>query len=147
MKLFIATDHGALEAKNNLLHFLKEELGHEAIDLGTHSSDSCNYPELATDLAKSVVKENARGVLLCGSGIGVSVVANKYRGVTAALCRTVEDARLSREHNNSNVICFGGRVSTLEDMKEMLKVWLSTDFEGGRHETRTNMFSQLGTEV
>jgi ribose 5-phosphate isomerase B len=146
MKLFIATDHGALEEKNELVAFLKE-LGHEVTDLGTNSSESCHYPEFATSLATNVVKERARGVLLCGSGIGVSVVANKYAGITAALCRTVDDARLSREHNNSNVICFGGRVSSVADMKEMLKVWLATEFEGGRHEIRTNMFSELGTKI
>jgi len=147
MKIFIATDHGALESKESLALFIKEELGHELVDLGTHSLDSCNYPEYATSLATNVVKENALGVLLCGSGIGVSIVANKYQGITAALCRTTEDAKLSRAHNNSNVICFGGRFTSTEEMKEMIKVWLATEFEGGRHEVRTKMFENLGTKI
>lgn len=146
MKLFIATDHGALEAKNHLVKFLNE-LGHEVEDLGTHSTESCHYPEYASKLAREVVQQEGRGVLLCGSGIGVSVVANKYAGITAALCRSIDDARLSREHNNSNVICFGGRVSSNEEMEAMLKTWLETEFEGGRHEIRTNMFAELGTKI
>lgn len=146
MNIIIATDHGALEQKNELKSFI-EELGHTVEDLGTHSSDSCHYPEYAISLATRVVESHSRGVLLCGSGIGVSVVANKFKGITAALCRSEEDAKLSREHNNSNVICLGGRTSTIEEMKEMVKVWLATEFEGGRHETRTNMFSDLGESL
>lgn len=146
MKIFIATDHGALEQKNELAKYLLAS-GHEVIDLGTHTPDSCHYPEYATSLAREVVKHQSFGILLCGSGIGVSVVANKFKGITAALCRTVDDARLSREHNNANVICFGGRVSTVEDMKVMAETFLNTKFEGGRHETRTQMFANLGTEL
>ena len=146
MKIFIASDHGGIDQKNSLVPFLKE-LGHEVIDLGTNTTDSCHYPEYASALAKQVVKNQARGILVCGSGIGVSVVANKYKGITAALCRTLDDARLSREHNNSNVICFGGRTSTQEEIEEMTRVWLSTDFEGGRHKTRTDMFANLGSEI
>lgn len=146
MKLYIATDHGALEAKNELRDYLLKS-GYEVEDLGTHSNESCHYPEYASKLAKEVVNNNCMGVLLCGSGIGVSVVANKFTGVTAALCRTEDDARLAREHNNANVICFGGRVSTIEEMKKMIFVFLSTAFEGGRHEIRTKMFEKLGTSV
>lgn len=147
MKLFIATDHGALEQKNQLVSFLIEELGYQVEDLGTHSNESCHYPEYAISLAEKVIKENGRGILLCGSGIGVSVVANKFKGITAALCRSVSDAKLSRQHNNSNVICFGGRASSIENIKEMTQAWLDTDFEGGRHEIRTDMFKNLGEEV
>ena len=146
MNLYIATDHGALEQKNELKSYV-EQLGHSVEDLGTFSSDSCHYPEYAISLATKVVNSGGRGILLCGSGIGVSVVANKFKGVTAALCRSVEDAKLSREHNNANVICLGGRSSSIEQMKEMVKVWLSTEFEGGRHEGRVgkkpDLFSDL----
>lgn len=146
MKLYIATDHGALDAKNELRDYLLKS-GYEVEDLGTNTFDSCHYPDYAINLAKQVVQNNCYGILLCGSGIGVSVVANKFQGVTAALCRTEEDAKLAREHNNANVICFGGRVSTIEEMKKMVFVFLSTAFEGGRHEIRTKMFEQLGTRV
>ncbi len=146
MKIFIATDHGALEQKNELVKYLSTN-GHEVIDLGTHTQDSCHYPEYATSLSKEVIASKCLGILLCGSGIGVSVVANKYKGITAALCRSVEDARLSREHNNANVICFGGRVSPVEEMKLMVTTFLETKFEGGRHEVRTQMFANLGTEL
>lgn len=146
MKLFIATDHGAFEAKNQIKEYLIKN-GHEVIDLGTHSSDSCHYPEYATKLAREVVLNNTFGVLLCGSGIGVSVVANKYQGITAALCRSEEDAKLARQHNDANVICFGGRFSTVEDMNKMVDIFLSTEFEGGRHQTRVDMFNKLGTKL
>jgi ribose 5-phosphate isomerase B len=148
MKIYIASDHGAYEAKSGLVEFLKQEYSEDSvIDLGTDSTESCNYPEYAIALARSVVSNNAIGVLLCGSGIGVSVVANKFKGITAALCRSEEDAKLSRQHNNANVICFGGRVTPIDEMKKMLKIWLSTEFEGGRHETRTKMFENLGSDI
>lgn len=141
-KIFLATDHGAYQQKEAVKSYLIEN-GYEVEDLGTHSEDSCHYPEYAIALARAVQKEG-RGVLLCGSGIGVSIVANKFKGIRAALCHTLDDARLSREHNNSNVICFGGRISSSEEVLEMTKVWLSTDFEGGRHQTRVDMFATLG---
>lgn len=141
-KIFLATDHGAFEQKETVKEFLIEK-GYEVQDLGTHSTDSCHYPEYAIALAKAVQKEG-RGILLCGSGIGVSIVANKFKGIRAALCQTESDARLSREHNNSNVICFGGRISSNEEVLSMTKIWLSTEFEGGRHQTRIDMFAELG---
>lgn len=141
-KIFLATDHGAFEQKESVKKFLISE-GYDVEDLGTHSTESCHYPEYAIALAKAVQKEG-RGVLLCGSGIGVSMVANKFKGIRAALCHTEDDARLSREHNNSNVICFGGRISNCEEIVAMTKIWLATEFEGGRHKTRIDMFSDLG---
>ncbi|MGI4994044.1 ribose 5-phosphate isomerase B [Halobacteriovorax sp. GFR7] len=141
-KIFLATDHGAFKQKEAVKKFLIEE-GYEVEDLGTHSSESCHYPEYAIALAKAVQKEG-RGILLCGSGIGVCMVANKFKGIRAALCHNVDLARLSREHNNANVICFGGRISTSEEVLAMTKVWLATEFEGGRHQTRIDMFTDLG---
>ncbi len=141
-KIYLATDHGAFEQKEAVKNFLIEE-GYEVEDLGTHSTQSCHYPEYAVALARAVQKEG-RGVLLCGSGIGVSIVANKFKGIRAALCHSLDDARLSREHNNSNVICFGGRISSSEEVVAMTKIWLKTDFEGGRHQTRIDMFADLG---
>ena len=141
-KIFLATDHGALEHKDAVKEFLIKD-GYDVVDLGTSSSDSCHYPEYAIKLAKSV-QEEGRGILLCGSGIGVCMVANKYKGIRAALCHTLDDARLSREHNNSNVICFGGRISSVDEVIAMTMLWLSTDFEGGRHQSRIDMFADLG---
>ncbi len=146
MKIFLANDHAAIEIKDQVIKFL-ESLNMEVLNLGTDSSDSVHYPEYASLLAKEVAKTGERGILICGSGIGVSMVANKYQGVRAALCKSVEDVKLSRLHNNSNVLCLGSRSSTISEIRDMISCWLETEFEGGRHQTRVDMFSQLGTEV
>ena len=145
MKIFLASDHAAVDAKAGLVKMLKAE--HEVVDLGPMTTESVHYPEYASKLAKAVVTENAMGVLLCGSGIGVSVVANKYKGITAALCRTTSDAELSRLHNGANVICLGARVSTQSDMEAMINTFLATEPEGDRHQMRRDMFKDLGSEV
>lgn len=142
MKIFIASDHAAYNEKQALLEHLKET--HEVIDLGTHSCDSTHYPEWAKSLVENVRKENTMGVLLCGSGIGVSMVANRYKGIRAALCRDVDDARMSRLHNDANVICLSGRKTPVPLLKEMADVFLSSPFEGGRHQMRIDQFNSLG---
>jgi ribose 5-phosphate isomerase B len=136
-KLFIACDHGAWEEKDKLKDHLSSK--YEVIDLGTTGSESVNYPDFGQALAKKVIETSGRGILLCGSGIGISIAANRFKGMRAALCRTEWDAKMSRAHNNSNVICFGGRVSALEDIIKMTDVWLSTEFEGGRHQNRIDL--------
>lgn len=146
MKLFLATDHAAFEQKEEVKEFLKE-LGHEVVDLGTNSSERSNYPEFAIKLAKSVVHANELGILLCGSGIGVSMTANRFKGIRAALCRSSEEAKLSRQHNDANVLCLGGRISSMDEIKEMITVWLKTDFEGGRHSERIALFNDIGEDV
>lgn len=142
MKLVIGCDHAAFEAKEKLKNILKQEF--EVDDVGTHSSERANYPDYATELCKKVLKEGKKGILLCGSGIGMSMAANRYKGVRAALCRTEEDAKLSREHNDSNVLCLGARINSLEELEKIVRTWLSTDFEGGRHTDRISLFDQLG---
>ncbi len=146
MKITIGCDHAAFDEKEALKAYLIE-LGHEVDDVGPYSSDRVNYPDFAAKVAKAVAfqdEEKHRGVLLCGSGIGVSMVANRFAGVRAALVRTQEEAKLCREHNNSNVICFGARLLELEDIKSLTKTWLSTSFEGGRHSERVALFNELG---
>ncbi len=136
-KLFIACDHGAWEQKDELVQYLKNRF--DIVDLGTHGPDSVNYPDFGQALAKKVLETKGKGILLCGSGIGISIAANRFNGIRAALCRTEWDAQMSRQHNDSNVICFGGRVSSMDDIKKMTEVWLKTEFEGGRHQDRVNL--------
>nr|MBP9675057.1 RpiB/LacA/LacB family sugar-phosphate isomerase [Bacteriovoracaceae bacterium] len=114
MKIFIACDHAAFEAKEALkVFFMREKL--QVVDLGTNSNESVHYPHFAIKLSHEVLKHpDYCGILLCGTGIGVSIVANKFKGIRAALCRSVEDAKLSREHNNANVLCLGARSNSIE---------------------------------
>lgn len=142
MKVYIASDHAAFNEKQAIIEALKGNL--EFTDLGTHSSDSVNYPHFSFEIVKKVQDSDAKGILLCGSGIGVCIAANRFKNIRAALCRDVEDARLSREHNNANVLCLSGRKSSVGDMVEMIKVFLATEFEGGRHQQRIDLFNNLG---
>lgn len=145
MKIVIGSDHAAFDMKEKIEALLKEK-GFDVLDVGTHSLDSCHYPTYAIELARKVQKDGLQGILLCGSGIGVSIVANRFKGVRAALCRSVEEARLSREHNNSNVLVLGARISSEEMIREMIEVWLKTPFAGGRHTERLALFDDLGEE-
>jgi ribose 5-phosphate isomerase B len=142
MKVFIASDHAAFHEKEMLKDYLKSR--YEVIDLGTHSTDSTNYPEWAKKLVDHVRNEKTFGILLCGSGIGVSMVANRFKGIRAALCRDEEDARLTRLHNDANVLCLSGRRTAPELIQKMADVFLSSPFEGGRHQTRIDQFNLLG---
>lgn len=132
----IASDHAGVALKEVLKDQLLA-LGMLPEDLGAHSKDSVDYPDYANQLAKWVLARDARrGILICGSGIGMSIAANRHKGIRAALCRNVEDASLARQHNNANVLCLGERLTDTQAAKEILKVFLTTAFEGGRHETR-----------
>lgn len=146
MKIQVASDHAAFEAKEVVVNFLRSQ-DIEVNDLGTHSPDRVDYPDYAVKLCKEVLKENSCGILLCGSGIGVSIVANRFKGIRAALCRSVYDAEMSRKHNDANVLCLGGRVNTDKEIIEMVEVWLSTAFEGQRHADRLALFENLGEEI
>jgi ribose 5-phosphate isomerase B len=137
-KVGIGSDHAGFEAKEAIKKYLQDE-GIEFEDFGTFSRDSCDYPDYARKVAEAVSRgECVRGILCCGSGIGVSIVANKVRKVRAALCHDAESATLSRQHNDSNVICFSARTSSASEIQAMLKAWFSTEFEGGRHKTRVD---------
>lgn len=143
MKIVIGSDHAAFEMKEFVREFLRSKKI-EVIDVGTKSSDRCDYPDYAKALVKEVLEKQLSGILLCGSGIGVSIVANRFRGIRAALCRSVYDAEMARKHNDANVLCLGARTNTEEEMKAIIEVWISTEFEGGRHFDRLNKFQDLG---
>lgn len=142
MKIYIASDHAAFNEKNLLVSHLQKE--HEVIDLGTNSPESTHYPEWAKKLVEKVRSEMVPGILLCGSGIGVCMTANRYKGIRAALCRDEDDAKMSRLHNNANVLCLSGRKTSPEMIMKITDVFLSTPFEGGRHQLRIDQFNQLG---
>jgi ribose 5-phosphate isomerase B len=142
MKIFIASDHAAFNEKNILVEYLKKK--YEVIDLGPSSSASTNYPEWVKVLVENVKKEKTLGILLCGSGIGVSMAANRYKDIRAALCRDEDDAKMSRLHNNANVLCLSGRKTPLDMIFKITDTFLSTSFEGGRHQIRVDQFNLLG---
>jgi ribose 5-phosphate isomerase B len=142
MKIHLASDHAAFNEKQELLKYLDGK--YEIADLGTYSGDSTNYPEWAKKLAENVRSEKTIGILLCGSGIGVSMVANRYSGIRAALCRDEDDAKMSRLHNNANVLCLSGRKTPIDLIKKIVDTFLSTPFEGGRHQTRIDQFNLIG---
>lgn len=142
MKIFIASDHAAYNEKNSLVEYLKKH--HEVVDLGTNSPDSTHYPEWARKLALKVRIESAMGILLCGSGIGVCMTANRFKGIRAALCRDEDDAKMSRLHNDANVLCLSGRKTPQDMINKISDLFLATPFEGGRHQTRVDLFNNLG---
>lgn len=143
MKIVIGSDHAAFEMKEFVREFLRSKKI-EVIDVGTKSSDRCDYPDYAKALVKEVLEKQLSGILLCGSGIGVSIVANRFKGIRAALCRSVYDAEMARKHNDANVLCLGARTNTEDEVKAIIEVWINTEFEGGRHFDRLNKFQDLG---
>lgn len=135
----IGSDHGGFEYKNLISDHLKQK-GIDVIDVGTYTKDSCDYPEIARKVTANIVENNAqKGILICGSGIGMSIVANKTRGIRAALCSETTSARLSRQHNNSNVLCMGQRLIGETMALEIVDTWLDTEFLGGRHQHRVDI--------
>ena len=145
MKILIAHDHAAYDCKKILVDHL--EIHHEVEDMGTDSQKSCHYPDFAIRLSKRVFLEKCRGILLCGSGQGMSMVANRFKGIRAALCRTCEDARLAREHNDANILCMGSRITSSSEIIKIVDIWLSSNFIGGRHSERLAIFEGLGQEI
>ncbi len=135
-KIGIACDHAAFDLKEFLVGYLGSK-GFEVVDFGTHSEESCDYPDFAHALGQAIDNgELVRGIGLCGSGEGISMTLNKHQSVRAALCWAPEIAKLSRQHNNSNVLCMPARFITNDEALEMLNIWLETEFEGGRHQRR-----------
>lgn len=143
MRIGIGNDHSALELKAEIIEFLKEK-GHEVVDFGTDSSESCDYPKYGEVVGRAVVaKEVDCGILICGTGLGISLAANKVKGVRAAVCSEPFTAKMSRAHNNCNVLAFGARVVGAELAKMIVDVWLNTEFEGGRHQRRVDMIMEI----
>lgn len=147
MKVAVAADHAGYQMKNELAGLLRD-LGHEVKDLGVSSPDPVDYPDLALAVAQTVSDGRAdRGLLVCGTGIGTCIVANKVRGVRAALCHDTFSARATREHNDSNVLCLGARVIAQSLAAEVLSIWMGTDFAGGRHERRVGRIRAIEAEL
>lgn len=135
--LIVGSDHAGLELKRELLG-VAAELGYEVIDIGTHTSDSTDYPDYAHQVASAVRRGEGLGLLVCGTGLGMSMAANRHAGVRAAVCGDVFSASMTRQHNDANLLCIGARVVGAGLAAEILKAFLSASFEGGRHERRVN---------
>ena len=143
MKIAIGNDHVAVDMKNEIKAYL-ESKGHEVINVGTDSSERFNYPVSGYKVAKMVVNgEVDRDVLICGTGVGISLSANKVHGIRACVCSEPYTARLSKQHNNTNIIAFGSRVIGIETAKMIVDEWLAAEYEGGRHQTRVDMIKEI----
>ena len=144
MKITIGSDHGAVDLKEEVKLVLKEFADIEIHDVGTFGNDAVDYPDIAEKVCAEVTSGvSDRGIVLCGTGIGISIAANKIKGVRCALCNDVYSARMSREHNNANVLAMGGRVTGFGPAGEIVRVWVTTEFTGGRHERRVNKIMAL----
>jgi ribose 5-phosphate isomerase B len=143
MKIAIGADHGGFELKEGLKAFITA-LGHTVSDVGCYSPDSVHYPEIGKKVVQAVLGKGVdRGILICGTGIGMSMMANRYKGIRASLCHDGYTARMSREHNDANVLCMGARVLGVGVAEDMVRIWLNTEFAGGRHACRIAMLEDL----
>lgn len=143
MKLAIGSDHVGIELKPTIIDYVKE-LGHEIDDFGPNSGDRTDYPKYGKAVADAVASgEYDGGILICGTGVGISISANKVKGIRAVVCSEPYSAKLSKEHNNTNIVAFGSRVVGSELAKMIVKEWLDAEFEGGRHANRVDMIATL----
>lgn len=143
MIIALAADHGGYELKNIIKEHLKERKI-KIVDLGTNSSESVDYPVYGKACAEAVASGKADlGIVCCGTGIGISIAANKVKGIRCGLCTSVEMATLTKQHNNANMIALGGRTTTPELAIEIVDAWLDTEFEGGRHQRRVDMLDEM----
>jgi len=147
MKIAIGSDHGGYELKEHIKKVM-EDMGIDYEDMGTDSIESVDYPDYALPVAKKVANgEVDRGILICGTGIGMSIAANKVEGVRAALVHDCYTAKVTRQHNDSNVLCLGGRTTGFLVAEEIARIWLGEEFEGGRHERRVQKITQYEKEA
>jgi ribose 5-phosphate isomerase B len=147
MKIVIGTDHGGFELKNKVAEFLRAE-GHTVEDLGTHSKESCDYPLIGFDVAKVVSEGKAdRGVLICKTGVGMVIIANKIHGVRAAACYDTDIAKSSREHNDANICVLAANYVDLKKAKDILKVWIATQHVEERHVRRVRQIKEIETKL
>lgn len=143
MKIAIGCDHGAFRLKNEIIEFLNGE-NYEVKDFGTYSEESCDYPDIALPVAEAVAKkEYDFGILVCGTGIGIGIAANKVPGIRAALCSDTFSAHATREHNNANILTMGQRVVGTGLALDIVKTFLNTEFEGERHQKRIDKISEI----
>lgn len=144
MKIAIGNDHVAVEMKNEITEYLIS-LGHEVMNMGTDFEERCDYPVYGEKVGRAVANREADlGIAICGTGVGISLAANRVRGIRAVVCSEPYSAALSRQHNNTNVLCFGARVIGIELAKLIVKSWLEANFEGGRHAARVAMLDEIG---
>jgi len=142
-RVALASDHGGFQLKNEVKEYIVSK-GYEVIDLGTNSEESVDYPEFGAKAAKAVLaKEADCAIIMCGSGIGISIAANRFKGVRAALCSDTYDAKMCRQHNDANIMAIGGRITTIERAVDMVDLFLETEFEGGRHQRRIDLIDSL----
>ena len=143
MKIAVASDHGGFKLKEEVKAHLLER-GLEVLDLGTHNEDSVDYPAYGKACGEAVVSGQADvGIVVCGTGIGISIAANKVKGVRCGLCTSVEMATLTKQHNNANVLALGGRTTETGLAMQIVDAWLDTEFEGGCHQRRVDMLDQM----
>ncbi|MHB8789085.1 MAG: ribose 5-phosphate isomerase B [Desulfobulbaceae bacterium] len=141
MKISVGSDHGGFELKQQVVELLRQQ-GHDVLDAGCDSLQSVDYPDFAKQVCEQVDSGRCeRGILICGTGVGMSIAANRYRNIRAALCHEGFTARMSREHNNANVLCLGARVIGPALALDIVGQWLATEFAGGRHQRRLDMLS------
>ena len=146
-KIAIASDHGGFDLKESIIAHLLNT-GWEVDDMGPHSGDSVDYPDYGIKLAEAVAEKKVeRGIVICGTGIGMSIVVNRYPGIRGTLCSDLFTAKLCREHNDSNILIMGGRVIGKGLAAEIVNTWLNTDFEGGRHQRRLDKITQIDSNI
>ncbi len=136
--IIIGSDHAGFELKEIIKKYLIEE-GLEVHDIGVYTKESADYPVIAKQVAKEAVEKSCRAILICGTGVGMCIAANKVKGIRAVVCSDTTSAKYSRLHNNTNILCFGARIIGENSAKDICKIWLETEFEGGRHQKRTDM--------
>lgn len=147
MKIGIGNDHVAVEMKNQISSYIKEKYGYEVVNYGTDSTERFDYPISGEKVANAVVSgEVDKGIVICGTGVGISLAANKVNGIRCVTCSEPYSARLSKEHNNTNMLAFGARVVGVELAKMIVDEWLNAKFEGGRHQTRIDMIKKIEDE-
>lgn len=143
MRIAVGNDHTAVEMKQEICKFLKEK-GYEVLNLGTDTNESCDYPLYGEKVGRAVADGEADlGIAICGTGVGISLAANKVKGIRACVCSEPYTAKLSRMHNDSNVLAFGARVVGVEMAKMITEEWLSAEFEGGRHQRRVDLIMDI----
>lgn len=143
IKLAIASDHGGFELKNEIFKYLKNK-GYDIVDFGTYSNQSTDYPIYAKKVAKAILNnEINRGILICGTGLGMQITANKFKGIRAVCVSDTYSAKMSRQHNNANILTLGARVIAKGLAFDIVDIWLNTDFEGERHQKRLDMIDNI----
>lgn len=147
MKIFIGNDHGGYRLKLCIIEYLnRRQIEYQ--DMGSNSDEIVRYPYYAVDVVTAVKEtENARGILICSTGIGMSITANRFPGIRASLCTDVYMAEMTRRHNDSNVLCLGGKLVTVEEALKIVEKWLTTEYEGGRHDISLGLLNEVETKV